>query len=266
VNGDVGRLQQVIANLLSNACKFTPAGGQITVSLDQAGGQIELQVADSGEGIDPAFLPFVFDRFRQADNSATRHHGGLGLGLAIARHLVELHGGTISVCSDGQGHGACFTVRLPAKPGVPAGAAAQDPAPSPEEPDFSNVRMLVVDDDPDSGELLQRLLSDCRASVTVAHSVNEALATLRKAGFSLLLSDIGMPGRDGYDLIRDIRGADAEWRNIRAIAITAFARQEDRQYALQAGYDEYLTKPINTQQLFKTISRVLEVRTNRSRA
>ena len=233
------RIQQIVWNLLSNAIKFTPRGGKVQVRLNQAHSNIAVTVSDSGAGIVKEFLPHVFDRFRQADGSITRTHGGLGLGLAIAKQLVELHGGTIRAESGGENLGATFIVQLPVlaiisdnsdeaiapKDAVHIGNAhlAQK-----EDVDLTGVRVLVVDDEPDATRLVKLALQDCHAEVTEASSAQEAFDLLSQAKFDVLVSDIGMPVVDGYQLIRKIRLMNHANKDIPAIALTAFARSEDR--------------------------------------
>ncbi|HYY43093.1 MAG TPA: GAF domain-containing protein, partial [Pyrinomonadaceae bacterium] len=245
VSGDPVRLQQVVWNLLSNAIKFTPKGGRVQVRLERVNSHIEIAVSDSGTGIQPEFLPYVFDRFRQADQRTTRQHGGLGLGLAIVRHLVELHGGTVRAESLGAGQGSVFTVLLPVAPVYQSAVreervhpAARDTLPAYECPDrLDGLKVLVVDDEPDTRELLKAGLGQCGAEVTIVGSVAEALEAIETTVPDLMISDIGMPGEDGYGLIRRVRGLPAEQGGkVPAIALTAYARVEDRMQALRAGY------------------------------
>ena len=261
VRGDPDRLQQVIWNLLTNAVKFTPRGGSVDITLTTdttaPTPTAELRVTDTGQGIDPGFLPRVFDRFSQADGGTTRAHGGLGLGLAIVRHIVELHGGTVHAHSDGPGRGACFRVRLPlAPPDPPPRVAAAPPAlglASP--PDLAGLRILIVDDDPDTRELIVGALESCHASVTAVTSAPEALAALAAVRFDVLVSDIAMPGEDGYSLIRKLRALpEAHGARIPTIALTAFARVEDRTRALVAGFDRHVAKPIEPSELLITLA------------
>jgi len=257
VSGDPVRLQQVVWNLLSNAIKFTPSGGRVQVRMERAGSHIEIAVSDTGIGIAPDFLPHVFDRFRQADGRTTRRHGGLGLGLAIVRHLVELHGGTVRAESEGEGHGSTFTVTLPAAPVYTSEQArrvqpaARETLPFFECPDrLDGLRVLVVDDEPDARELLKAGLGHCGARVTEAASAAEALASVEGAPPDLLISDIGMPGEDGYSLIRKVRSLPAErGGRVPAIALTAYARAEDRMQALRAGYQMHVPKPVELVEL-----------------
>jgi signal transduction histidine kinase len=266
--GDPDRLQQVIWNLLSNAIKFTPQGGAVEVRLRQAaaggGGpaMAELTVSDTGVGVPPDFLPYVFDRFRQAESTTTRRHGGLGLGLSIVRHLVELHGGTVAVESAGEGQGSTFTVGLPIRAGLePALAerrsAGAETKPGPvDSPDLlSGLHVLVMDDEEDTRELLTTALEHCGARVTAVASVPAALEALDLARPDVLVSDIGVPGEDGYSLIRKVRARAAErGGNVPAAALTAYARSEDRIRALSAGFQTHLAKPFDPAELVATIA------------
>ncbi|AWG45949.1 hypothetical protein AM586_28180 [Massilia sp. WG5] len=249
VLGDPARLQQVMWNLLSNAVKFTPAGGMVQVMLGRDGDDIVIRVVDSGIGIAPDFLPHVFDRFRQQDASISRKHGGLGLGLSIARQLVELHGGTIAVSSQGTHAGTTFTVRLPL-------AAPEAVTPAPPEPavaaaapagqgELAGVKVLLVDDAPDTLDVLQQILQHSGASIMAAPNAGTALALLERERPDVIVSDIGMPDVDGFELMRRIRRrSEGAGGAIPAIALTAFTRQDDRSKALQAGFDDYLAKPV----------------------
>jgi light-regulated signal transduction histidine kinase (bacteriophytochrome)/CheY-like chemotaxis protein len=262
--GDPARLQQVIWNLLSNAIKFTPKGGRVQVSVALVGSHVELGVTDSGMGIAPEFLPHVFDRFRQADATTTRRFGGLGLGLAIVRHLVELHGGTVEARSGGPGTGATFTVRLPLK-AMDRSADGPDGrgrriAPSFGEcpsPSLAGLRALVVDDEPDARYLVRRILEQCDVVVTTAASVPEALAAVAAGRFDVIVSDIGMPEQDGFDLIRRVRAlpADAGGRTP-AVALTALARLEDRRRALLMGFQIHVPKPVDPAELLAVVASV----------
>ena len=259
VNGDPARLQQVVWNLLNNAVKFTPAGGTVQVRVHTSGNQTELTVADSGQGIRPEFLPYVFDRFRQGDASTTRRHGGLGLGLSIVKSLVEMHGGTVSAHSAGEGQGATFTVRIPA---VPAHVRLREEAllnatltAPPVTRELTGVRILVVDDDPDARSLARRVLEDSGAGVRTAASAAEALTALEAAELpDVVVSDIGMPEQDGYDLIRQVRALPGQASRIPAVALTALARGEDRSRALQAGYQRHISKPVDPAELVSLIA------------
>jgi signal transduction histidine kinase len=261
VLGDADRLQQVTWNLLSNAIKFTPRAGRVEVRLREEGGNAVIRVSDSGIGIRPDFLPYVFDRFRQAEGSITRTHGGLGLGLSIVRHLIELHGGTAEVESTGEGEGATFTVRLPLR----AELAEDDPLDRTgvtpglfSTPDLlTGVRVVVVEDEADTRELLALALQQCGAEVAAFGSVPEALAAFDLAVPDVLLSDIGVPGEDGYSLIRKVRARQpALGGNVPAAALTAYARAEDRLRALEAGYQTHLAKPVDPAELIATVARL----------
>jgi PAS domain S-box-containing protein len=249
--GDPGRLQQIVWNLLSNAVKFTPPGGEIHVGIEKRDSQVYLTVCDDGCGISKDFQPFLFERFRQADASATRHHGGLGIGLALVKQLAEMHGGTVSVASDGEGFGSTFTVRLPLT-SVAAGAGGSYHSPVVfDRPDLEGVKVLVVDDEPDAREMFRRILIECGAEVCAAGSADEALQTIEAEHPNVILSDIGMPGRDGYDLIRALRASGS---TIPAAAVTAFVRSEDRAKSLLAGFQLHLSKPVEPHELLVTVA------------
>jgi PAS domain S-box-containing protein len=257
VPGDSDRLQQVVWNLLSNAIKFTAKGGRVEVLLQRVGANIVLTVSDTGIGIPETFLPRVFDRFSQNDASTTRSFGGLGLGLAISKQLVELHGGTIRASSPGEGRGATFFVELPlaalpargeAAPAAPPIAAAA-PARNPSLPRLDGVHVFVVDDEDDGRELLRRVLEDQSATVTVLSSGEEALSELRRVKPHLIVSDIGMPMMDGYQLMRTFRAGEGTGEKIPAVALTAFARAEDSKRAMLAGYQAHLAKPFDVAEL-----------------
>jgi PAS domain S-box-containing protein len=261
IRADPARLQQVLWNLLSNAVKFTPKGGRVRVGLVPVDGQAEISVSDSGVGINPRFLPYVFDRFRQADSSTTREHGGLGLGLAIVKNLVDLHGGAVRAESGGEGRGATFTVRLPLEP-APFSADHRPPgmqseqeqearAAGLEEVNLEGVTVLAVDDQQDARDLLKVVLERCRARVLTAASADEALKVLERSRPDIVLCDIGMPGKDGYGFIRDVRHRDA---HLPALAVTAFAHKEDRIRALRAGYQGQIAKPIEPAELVSTVA------------
>ena len=258
VSGDPVRLQQVIWNLLSNAIKFTPRGGRVQVRLERVNSHVEVAVSDTGAGISADFLPHVFDRFRQADQKTTRQHGGMGLGLAIVRHLVELHGGTVRAESPGEGHGSTFTVLLPVaavyhveEEGERVHPAARNTLPAFELFDrLDGMKILVVDDEPDTREMLKAGLGQCGAEVTAVGSAAEALESIEKSAPDLLISDIGMPDEDGYELMRRIRQLPAETGGrVPAIALTAYARVEDRMHALRAGYQMHVPKPVELAEL-----------------
>lgn len=263
IAGDPARLQQVVWNLLSNAVKFTNEGGEITAEVEQTGSMVRLAVGDTGQGIDPEMLPHVFERFRQADSSTTRRNGGLGLGLSIVKQIVELHGGVVSASSKGPGKGARFEVHLPIRTlssRVESGARRRG-KPIEELPripeasdDLEGLRVLVVDDEADARELLITLLSSRGAMVSAVGSAADARRALHAEHPVLLVSDIGMPGEDGYELMRSIRALPARFGgNIRSVALTAFARPEDRRRALDAGYDKYVAKPVDPSELLTMV-------------
>ena len=298
IAGDADRLQQVVWNLLSNAVKFTPAGGRIEVRLDRLGDKLRLRVTDTGRGISPNFLPFVFDRFRQADSSSTRTHGGLGIGLTIVRHIIELHGGSVHAESPGEGQGATFIVTLPlaSRPAVameretaqgvysdePLAAASDDnreqrqertssaapPANGsggsssgsfggpPKSVDLSGLRVVVVDDEPDARDVISRVLSRAGADATAAASVREALAAVTKIRPDVIVSDIAMPGEDGFDLMRILRELPpgAAGAAVPALALTAYAREEDRIRCLSAGFAAHLSKPVDPMELLGVVA------------
>jgi PAS domain S-box-containing protein len=257
IAGDVDRLQQVVWNLLSNASKFTPVGGTIGVRISQDENYAEIEVRDTGPGIAAEFLPHVFERFRQADGSTTRTHGGLGLGLAIVRHLVELHGGLIAAENVSPGSGAIFTVKLPL-PSSELNLESAPPATHVDEGvtdfDLANVKLLVVEDEQDALDLLTIDLTAHGARVRGASSAAEALDLLRSERFDLLISDIGMADTDGYNLIRQVRELEAEnGEHIPAIALTAYARTQDRIRAIDAGYNSHVAKPVETRELVTVV-------------
>jgi PAS domain S-box-containing protein len=267
VSGDPTRLQQVVWNLLSNAVKFTGKGGRIEVGLERSGSHLQITVRDTGEGIGAEFLPYVFDRFRQADGSTTRMHGGLGLGLAIVRHLVELHGGTISAESAGEGHGATFTVALPILSVWPDTAAVAEQASTADgngsaaRPSvlLNNLHVLVVDDEQDARELLAIVLEKQGAKVRTASSVDEALDAIGTLKPDVLISDIGMPHEDGYALMKKVRQLSAEQGGMTpAIAVTAYAGDAAREMTLAAGFQAHLAKPIDPAQLLDAIISLVE--------
>jgi PAS domain S-box-containing protein len=254
ISGDPDRLQQVAWNLLSNAIKFTPEGGEIRVRLRRRESHVELTVSDNGPGIPAGFLPFIFDRFRQADGSSTRSHGGLGLGLAIVRHLVELHGGTVEAKSDGTGKGATFIVRLPVLLARSPMAGGPDAAAIPPER-LDGLDVLVVDDEADGRDVAAAILERLGATVRTASSASEAWTKLERQLPSVLISDVEMPDEDGYSLIRRLRNLPADaGGKLPAAAFTAYARAEDRSQALAAGYDAHLSKPISPQELASVVA------------
>ncbi|HEY2386566.1 MAG TPA: response regulator [Candidatus Binatia bacterium] len=253
VTGDARRLQQVLGNLLGNAVKFTPRGGRIAVTLGREGGHAEMRVADTGPGIDPEFLPHIFDRFRQADTSMTRTHGGLGLGLAIVRHLVELHGGTAFAESGEGSSGAIFVIRLPLAADEPA-RAAELATPVAREPgdsiSLTGLRILLVEDDRDSRDAIATLLMTAAADVVAVGSVRAALSAIADEPPDLVLTDIGLPEEDGFALIQSMRERGGD---VPAIALTAYTRPEDRARAMGAGFSAHVGKPIDATELFSAI-------------
>ncbi|NMG08402.1 hybrid sensor histidine kinase/response regulator, partial [Brasilonema sp. UFV-L1] len=259
VLGDAYRLEQIVWNLLSNAIKFTHSGGRVDIRLQQVGSLAQITVTDTGQGIRADFLPFIFERFRQADASRTRAQSGLGLGLAIVRHLVELHGGSIYAASAGVGKGATFSVQLPTQ--EPSITAVEDSATGSQElPTLVGLRILVVDDDLDNREFIAFVLDQQQAQVTMAASAAEAFDIVSKSDIDILISDIGMPDEDGYSLIRRIRGLQRvpKWR-IPAIALTAFAKEEDQQEATAAGFQRHLSKPVNPDDLIEVVASLASI-------
>jgi signal transduction histidine kinase/CHASE1-domain containing sensor protein/ActR/RegA family two-component response regulator len=258
ISGDANRLQQVVWNLLSNAVKFTNSGGRVCVKVSRVGAAAQISVSDSGQGISKEFLPFVFDRFRQADSTTTRQHGGLGLGLAIARHLVEIHGGTISADSKGEGGGATFTIRLPlldATNGASDFSEASNHKPARPQ-SLSGLNVLLVDDDSDTLKLMETALTRREANVTAVSSANEAIRAITRKRPDVLVSDIAMPDEDGYGLIEKIRSLERGGPdNIPAVAITAYAKDEDRERALSSGFQIYLAKPVELTELISVVAR-----------
>ena len=261
--GDPNRLQQCVWNLVSNAIKFTPSGGRILVTVARMGGHVELTVADNGQGIAPAFLPHLFERFRQADSSTTRYHGGLGLGLSIVKSLVDLHSGSVRASSEGLGKGATFCIELPAMaasapvPEVPSDLPMHVGAtPSAiDRPSLDGLVVLVIDDERDTLDLVRRVLADCGAKVFVAESARAGLEMLLREKPDILISDIGMPEEDGYTLIRQVRALKArQGGKIPAAAVSAFARPEDRTKALRAGYQMHLAKPVDPTELTAVVA------------
>ncbi len=263
--GDQDRLQQIVWNLLSNAVKFTPREGRVVVRLERRGDEVVLAVEDTGIGIPTHFLPFVFDRFSQADPGATRRHGGLGLGMAIVRYLVELHGGTVKAESPGENAGATFTIVLPVGLELETDDDLAPPAASPvadlsieDLPSLDGISVLVVDDDTDSRNVLCQLLENQGATVAMASSTSDAFARFTHLRPDVLVSDIGMPEEDGYTLIRRVRAlADNEGGNVPAIALTAYASLEDATAALTAGYQRHISKPIDVAQLIGAVGELI---------
>lgn len=258
VSGDPNRLQQVVWNLLSNAVKFTPSGGRITMRLEKIDSQAQLQVSDTGQGINPEFFPYIFDYFRQENSTTTRSVGGLGLGLAIVRHLIELHGGRIAAESEGIGQGATFTVRLPLISDSPT--KTQNSAPEDESLDLTDVTVLAVEDEVDTLDLLTIILEAYGARVEGFTSANEALAVLSQGQPDVLISDIGMPGIDGYEFIRQVRKLPRDrGGQIPAIALTAYAGETDHEKALAAGFDLHISKPVEPDQIVEAIANLLKL-------
>jgi CheY-like chemotaxis protein/two-component sensor histidine kinase len=270
VLGDPDRMQQVAWNLLFNAVKFTPQGGRVQVRIGRAEHHVHLTVTDSGQGITPAFLPHVFDRFRQGEGSPHRNQLGLGLGLTLVRHLVELHGGTVRAESPGERQGATFTVTLPIpailmetagveakEPARPAPSAREEVEPEPDPRVLDGVSVLVVEDEEDNRQALAAVLDRYGARVKVARSAGEAIDALEAAIPDVLVSDIGMPGADGYELIRRVRSLNPErGGNLPALALTAYAGERERRMAAEAGYQDFLVKPVAPPRLATTVARL----------
>ncbi|HTX23374.1 MAG TPA: response regulator [Steroidobacteraceae bacterium] len=256
LRGDSARLQQIVCNLLSNAIKFTSMGGRVEVALARRDEQAQITVRDTGQGIKPEFLPYVFDRFRQEDGSISRRHGGLGLGLAIVRHLTELHGGTVAASSDGEGHGAIFTIHVPIREGGAAPRVPEVPAPvSAGGPRLTGVHVLVVDDDPGAREVIAGILHSFGARVSLAGSGPAALTLLFERKPHVLVADLGMPEMDGYALIEQVRALDPNLGGrVPAVAVTAYASPQDRLRALHAGYQNHIAKPVEPEELAAVIT------------
>jgi len=263
LRGDPARLQQVFWNLLSNAIKFTPNGGEVSATLEQLESNLRLTISDNGVGIEPEFLPRVFERFAQSDISESRTHGGLGLGLAIAKQLTEMQGGSVRAHSDGKGRGASFIVELPVhharthtrdgkQEHAPWAAEINDV----ESTNLSGITVLIVDDDPDARQAVERILKEAGAEVTTVESAAAALALVKRKIPDVLVSDIGMPETDGYELLRQIRSQAGRASMLPAIALTAFARPKDRIGALRAGYAAHLAKPADPTQLVATVAAI----------
>jgi signal transduction histidine kinase/CheY-like chemotaxis protein len=261
ISGDAERLQQIVWNLVSNAVKFTPRGGRITVELENAGSDVRLTVRDDGAGIASASLPRLFERFWQSDTSTTRTHGGLGLGLAVVRHLVELHGGTVEAASAGEGRGAVFTVTLPALTDVlphAAGATTRDDRGAAHGSRLRGIKLLVVDDDRDTCDTIGTVLASEGAEVRTCQSAREALALLDHWVPDIMMSDIAMPGEDGYTLMRKVRARQADaGGQMLAVALSAYTGDEDRRRALSAGYQVHVGKPVEPQQLVRIVGSVV---------
>jgi signal transduction histidine kinase/CheY-like chemotaxis protein len=268
VSGDADRLQQVVWNLLSNAVKFTPRGGRVQVRLQRVTSHSELTVSDTGEGISKEFLPFVFDRFSQADSTSSRKHGGLGLGLGIVRHLVELHGGTVQAFSSGLGNGSTFVVRLPLivahHQAGPSGVVEHGAHVRAELGDLSGVAVLVAEDNDDARKLLTTIFERCGATVEAAENVPAALGLLSRFRPDIIVSDIEMPGEDGYSLITKVRAQEMPDGRIPAIALTAYTRSPDRVRALAAGFQMHMGKPVEPTELVAAVKSLLSTSRGRS--
>ena len=262
ISGDADRLQQIVWNLLTNAVKFTAKGGRIQVKVQRVDSHAEIVVSDSGVGISKEFLPYVFDRFRQADASITRTHGGLGLGLSIVRQLVDLHGGSVSVHSEGEGKGTTFTITLPFVGVVNNQNEAESVHPQSEEvisfdglPSLQGLKVLVVDDEADTRELIREVLKECGSEVITSNSAADALIALEEHKPDILISDLGMPDEDGYSLISKIRALpDERGGQIPAAALTAYARAEDRMRVLRSGFQFHLPKPVDSAELVTVVA------------
>ena len=261
VAGDPGRLQQVVWNLLTNAVKFTPRDGLVQVTLERVHSHLEIAVTDTGRGIERGFLPYVFDRFRQADSSTTRAHGGLGIGLAIVKQLVELHGGSVRASSAGEGQGATFAITLPlAAIRVEEDKQPRRPPQSNSDPTFggapslTGITVVVVEDDPDARELVRRMLQKCGATVVTAASADEGLDAVKRHRPNVIVSDIGMPGRDGYEFMRSVRAFSDGCGNAPAVALTALARAEDRRRAILSGFQKHMVKPVEAAELVAAVA------------
>jgi signal transduction histidine kinase len=259
VTGDAGRLQQVLWNLLANAVKFTPEGGAVTVTAVNHDGGVRLSVADTGSGIDAATLPHIFERFRQADSSMTRQHGGLGLGLALVKHIVELHGGTVTAESEGSGRGATFAITLRSARATEVTEPSPPPADGPPHgATLAGVSVLVVDDEPDARDFCRQALSRHGATVETADSVSRALERIAAVKPDVVVADLGMPGEDGFSLIRRLRaGEGRRRRRVFAVALTAYAGESDRRRVLDAGFDAHVAKPFDPADLARTIHALL---------
>jgi CheY-like chemotaxis protein len=262
ISGDFGRLQQVLWNLLTNAVKFTPKQGRISVLAERVASHVEVSVTDTGEGIDPEFLPHLFERFSQADGSITRSHGGLGLGLSIVKSLVEMHGGSVRAESPGSGKGATFVIRLPMRVAKSSDVETTHRPVSLVSPliradlqKLRGIRVLIVDDEPDCRDFVNRFLTDNNALPRAAGSAAEAESLLVTFQPDIIISDIGMPGADGYEFMRNVRESGVKTP---AIALTAFARSEDRIRSLQAGYQAHLPKPVEPAELLTLVIRLCE--------
>jgi CheY-like chemotaxis protein/anti-sigma regulatory factor (Ser/Thr protein kinase) len=252
--GDSDRLQQAVWNLLSNAVKFSDRGGRIEARVWRGERSVHFTVRDTGRGIDPRFLPHVFDRFRQADSSYTREHGGLGLGLSIVRAIVELHGGTVTAASSGPGRGATFQVMVPADAAADPGQSGDTTHPATDEAErLDGIRIVVVDDQPDERRLVATILEHRGAQVATAESADAAIRSVEEWAPDVVVSDIAMPGEDGYVLVRRLRDLGGAARDLPVVALTAHARAEDRERAMAAGFQAYLPKPVEPSRLVRAI-------------
>jgi CheY-like chemotaxis protein/two-component sensor histidine kinase len=258
VSGDPDRLGQVVWNLLSNAVKFTPDGGRVLIDLRRSDRYAEVTVSDTGQGIEPEFLPHVFERFRQAHGGLARRHGGLGLGLALVRALVEAHGGTAHAASAGPDKGATFSIRLPLQ--SPRGVGEERQRRVDECPDLTGIRVLIVEDDGDARELIAMIIKECGAIPMTAASVREALRLLHEGPPDVVLADLGMPEQDGYEFIRILRNLPNGVGRLPAIAVTAYASGNERAEAVRAGYDAHVPKPVDRDLLIQAIGRVIDSR------
>lgn len=263
IRGDAARIQQIVLNLLSNAIKFTPDGGTVHLTAERAGSSLQIAVRDNGIGVDPAFLPHIFDRFRQSDIGPTRRHGGLGIGLSVVKSLVEMHGGSVQAYSEGQGKGSKFVVNLPIAVMREQSLSELEEHRTRDDQRFDalkNVAILAVDDDADTLAIMRHVLEVYGAEVTAVGSAKTALALLSERKFDVLLSDIGMPDEDGFGLITKLRGAEGINRDIPASSVTAFARSQDREKALLSGFDAHLVKPIEPGELVAVVISLLNRR------
>ncbi len=260
VEGDPARLQQLLWNILSNAIKFTHEGGEVSIKLAAHGPAADISISDTGEGIEPALIPAIFDRFNQADLSTTRRHAGLGLGLVISKHIVELHGGSLHAASAGPGRGSTFTITLPTVEIPDAAATEEETELEIEHPFQHGLSLLVVDDEVTAVEMLSHILTERGALVYGATSASQALSILESERIDVLISDIGMPNMDGYTLVRTIRKLRDQRRNVPAVALTAYARPQDKAKALDAGFTAYMSKPVNPMLLLRLVSAIVKER------
>lgn len=255
IRGDAQRIEQIVSNLIANAIKFTPQGGKVAVSLHRTGSHLEITVTDNGTGIDPTFMPYLFDRFRQGEIGPTRRHGGLGIGLSVVKNLVELHGGGVEARSEGSNKGACFTIRFPvAVMRENSLLQAQSDSVGKNTPQrLKGLHILAIDDDKDTLDIVQRILTMYGANVDAASNATQGLELLGQVQYDVLLSDIGMPGMDGFSMIEQVRRLDHANRDIAAASVTAFARSQDRERSLLAGFDAHLVKPIEPGELIAVV-------------